>query len=149
MKFGAGLKGISSIGSGLSLFSPPMTIHSSFLSFSNTVHCWEAHISRRKSAATDHLQTFYPFWSQYSHLIFQCGSKWFPVNLWDSHSGKKLEENQCSHKLYELFVAEVSEYFLGPLYCRLENWWAIILLFLLKVSLTYEVPGVGDGVEVR
>lgn len=54
MKFGAGLKGMSSMGSGLSLFSPPMTIHSSFFSFSNTAHCWEAHISRRKSAATEH-----------------------------------------------------------------------------------------------
>ncbi len=54
MKFGAGLKGISSMGSGLSLFSPPMTIHSSFFSFSNTAHCWEAHISRKKSAATEH-----------------------------------------------------------------------------------------------
>lgn len=59
MKLGAGLNSRPSIGSGSSVFSPARTIHSSVCSHSNTVHCWDAHISSTKSAVDTHNKTIH------------------------------------------------------------------------------------------
>ena len=79
MKLGVGLNSWFSIGSGQSVFSPARTIQSSVRSFSNTFHCWEAHISRTKSAVDTQTHAsrptrnktfgFYHCWMNHNHVI--------------------------------------------------------------------------------
>lgn len=72
-KLCAGLNSRPSIGSGLSVFSPARTIHSSVCSHSNTFHCWDAHMSSAKSAVDTKSRTISGFQPMTGwHTLFLC-----------------------------------------------------------------------------